>query len=61
MHNLKNTCYRRHAISIKPASWVQNKIYLAELMGGGLNEMRAAGAARPGRGQQESHNLENKQ
>jgi hypothetical protein len=48
-------------ISIKPASWVQNKIYLAELMGGGLNEMRAAGAARPGRGQQESHNLENKQ
>jgi len=48
-------------IYIKPASWVQNKIYLAELMGGGLNEMKAAGAARPGRGQQESHNLENKQ
>jgi len=60
MHDLKNTCYRRHAISIKPASWVQNKIYLASLMGGGLNVIKAPGAARPGRGQRESHTLENK-
>jgi len=40
---------------------VQNKIYPAELISRGLNAVRAVGAARPGRGQRESHTLENKQ